>query len=110
MGMGEERYHVIQGEIEEGRFEYSLYQGSYKDGLYDGEIYMELIDSDGMEYYQGIAKEGVWEPQGIMTNGDIVISEVVEDSSTTRQLGCPPEGNKNNGVFWLLPSTYWEDR
>lgn len=108
-GKGEERRHVIQSEIEAGRFEYSLYQGSYKDGLYDGEIYMELIDSDGMEYYEGMANNGVWEPQGIKSNGDVIISEIVEDSSTTRTLSCPLEGNKNQGVTWLLPSTYWGD-
>lgn len=107
-GKGEQRYHVIQGELQERQGLFSLYQGSFCDGLYDGEIYVEVTSEDeGVVSYRGTAKNGVWELQSEVEDGEAVVL-ICEDGESSDQW-MELEYNKNRGVTWLFPSSYWEE-
>ncbi len=108
-GEGEERYNVIQSELEENTGNDSLIQGYYKDGLYDGEIYVEVTWwNQRIESYQGTAQNGVWNPLGAVEDGGVVIRRNLTDPTSSGSW-MDVEGNKDQGVRWLLPSTYWEE-
>lgn len=103
-GKGEERYQVIQSALEEYTGRYSLYQGSYRDGLYDGEIYTEVTwAEDGVESYRGMAENGVWKLHSEVENGEAVI--LICENSEWPGMVMMLKDNKDQGVIWLLPSS-----
>lgn len=105
-GKGEERYQVIQSALEEHTGRYSLYQGSYRDGLYDGEIYTEVTwAEDGVVSYRGTAENGVWKLHSEVENGESVI--LICENSELSDMRMMLKNNKDQGVRWLLPSSYW---
>lgn len=104
-GEGEEKCHIILSELEDGSsILYSLYRGTFKDGLCDGEIYTEETYADEIVGYWGTAKSGVW--QGETDGGGVYALTRVDDGT---QLWESAEYNKDHGVLWLLPSSYWEE-
>lgn len=106
-GQGEERYQVIQSELEEDTGRYSLYRGFFRDGLYHGEIYIEVIWWDELRSYRGTAEDGVWKLLSDVEDGEAVILQCESEDSSG--MWCDIEDNKDNGVAWLLPSSYWEE-
>lgn len=108
-GEGEERYQVIQSELEGGTGRDSLHRGLYKDGLFDGDIYIEVTWADeGVVSYQGTAKNGVWELQSEVEDGEAVMWNNLTDP-TSSGMWSTIEDNKDNGVTWVLPSSYKEE-
>ena len=101
-GEGEEKYHVIPpDDFEECMSWCSLVQGTYADGLYDGEIYHEETGCDGLiDSYYGTAEKGIWITQGETDDGWVKIM-IRKDGGYMSTL---PENNKDEGILRrLLP-------
>lgn len=105
-GEGEERYQVIQKELKDTGI-FSLYRGTYKDGLYNGEMYIKVIGPDKDHGYRGTAENGVWNPLGEVKDGKIPI--FIRGDNGEVYMWMEVGDNKDEGVRWLLPSTYWEE-
>lgn len=107
-GKGEERYHVIQSELGENSGRYSLYQGFFREGLYDGEIYIEVTwADDGVVSYRGTAENGVWKLQSGVEDGGAVV--LIREDSEVSGMWMDLEDNKDHGIEWLLPSSHWAE-
>lgn len=101
-GEGEERYNIVNSEPEEGLGRITCFAGYFQNGLYNGEMHMEITWPDRVEHYRGMAESGNWMP--------------VENDNSSRQYNgwiCEDEnggtwlesetGETNQGVEWLLP-------
>lgn len=101
-GEGTEHYDFIDENLEEG-VEYNRnFIGSFKNGLYDGEIYITNWKSDGnIREWSGTAKSGVWQPMGEKDNkGQYPI--IVELTNPDNYQWMAEKMNKNQGVNGLI--------
>lgn len=101
-GEGAEHYDFIDENLEEG-VEYNRnFIGNFKNGLYDGEIYITNWRSDGnIREWTGTAKNGVWQPMGEKDNkGQYPV--IVEITNPDNYQWMPEKLNKNQGVDGLI--------
>lgn len=105
-GEGEERYQVIQDALEENSGNDSVLRGFYKDGLYNGEIFIEVTWYDRIDTYHGTAEDGVWKLLGETVDGEAVVWSCDDGESSGMWVSL--DDNKDAGPKWLLPLSYWK--
>lgn len=77
--------------------------GTFKDGLYSGEMYMTTLNWDGnQEEWNGVADNGIWSPYGAATNKkEVPICQDVDDEDNYLWLAVSQ--NKDRGIAELMP-------
>lgn len=77
--------------------------GTFKDGLYSGEMYMTTLNWDGnQEEWNGVADNGIWSPYGAATNKkEVPICQDVDDEDNYLWLAVSQ--NKDRGIVELMP-------
>lgn len=77
--------------------------GEFKDGYYNGEMYIMTVDVRGESTdWSGICKGGVWEPIEVGTTTDSVWESYERDSSGNPRFHYLfPKDNKNYGIMGL---------
>lgn len=99
-GEGEERYEVVQSELEEDAGTDSRIRGTYLDGLYNGDMYIEVTWSYGVDRWHGMAENGAWVRQGEIREGKAPVWIQAETGKT--DMWIEMEENEGWGVLWRL--------
>lgn len=101
-GDGAEHYDFIDGNLEPNVGYNRNFIGKFKDGLYNGEIYITDYYSDGnSKEWSGQATEGVWHPMGEKDKkGQYPI--IVQLTNPENYQWMNEKVNKNNGVKGLI--------
>ncbi len=102
-GDGQEHYELdMKQAAKKDRYMQNVI-GTFKDGLYSGEMYLTTLNWDGnQEEWNGFADEGVWSPYGAATNKkEVPICQDVDDDNN--YLWISVRSNKDKGIEELLP-------
>ncbi|MBE5823539.1 MAG: hypothetical protein E7308_05655 [Butyrivibrio sp.] len=103
-GQGQEHYDYNYDEMNEADYYLQNAIGEFKNGLYNGEMYVITVDkNDDTTEWEGICNNGSWE-QVLYTSADskgkVPYLSQMEDSD--RHLYMTIEGAKNNGVRGII--------
>lgn len=102
-GDGQEHYDLDMSQAaDQGRYIQNVI-GTFKDGLYSGEMYLTTLNWDGnQEEWNGLADEGVWNPYGAATNKrEVPVCQDVDDGNN--YLWIQTRSNKDRGIAELMP-------
>lgn len=101
-GDGAEHYDFIDENLEANVSYNRNFIGSFKNGLYDGEIYITDYYSNGnVKEWTGTAKNGVWQPMGDKDKmGQYPV--IVEKTNPDNYQWMAEIKNKNQGVDGLI--------
>lgn len=101
-GDGAEHYDFIDENLDEDISYNRNFIGNFKNGLYDGEIYITNYHKDGnVKEWSGTAVNGVWQPMGEKDNqGKYPI--IVELTNPDNYQWMKATENKNNGVDGII--------
>ena len=102
-GMGQEHYDLDLSQADRKDRYIQNVIGTFKDGLYSGEMYLTTLNWDGnQEEWNGIADEGVWSPYGSATNKrEVPVCRDVDDDDN--YLWLSTKNNKERGIGELMP-------
>lgn len=103
-GQGQEHYDYNYDEMNEADYYLQNAIGEFKNGLYNGEMYVITVDkNDDTTEWEGTCNNGSWE-QVLYTSADskgkVPYLSQIEDSD--RHLYMTIEGAKNNGVRGII--------
>ena len=103
-GQGQEHYDYNYDEMNEADYYLQNAIGEFKNGLYNGEMYVITVDkNDNTTEWEGTCNNGSWE-QVLYTSADskgkVPYLSQMEDSD--RHLYMTIEGAKNNGVRGII--------
>lgn len=102
-GDGQEHYELdMKQAAKKDRYMQNVI-GTFKDGLYSGEMYLTTLSWDGnQEEWNGFADEGIWSPYAAATNKkEVPICQDVDDDGN--YLWITVRSNKDRGIDELLP-------
>lgn len=103
-GEGAEHYDFMEGNLVPGVGYNRNFIGNFKDGLYDGEIYITNYYSEAggnVKEWTGTAKAGVWQPMGQKDKqGQYPI--IVEKTNKDNYQWMKQSDNKNQGITDLI--------
>ncbi|MCI6553424.1 MAG: hypothetical protein MR430_07835 [Lachnospiraceae bacterium] len=101
-GEGAEHYDFVEENLEKEEGYNRNFIGSFRDGLYDGEIYITNYYSGGnVKEWSGTARQGVWEPLGDKDQqGRYPV--IVELKNKDNYQWIYEKENKNAGVDGLI--------
>lgn len=102
-GDGQEHYDLDLGQAAlKDRYLQNVI-GTFKNGLYSGEMYLTTLNWDGnQEEWNGFADEGIWSPYGAATSKkEVPICQDVDDDSN--YLWIEVRKNKERGIDELIP-------
>ncbi|MBQ7839236.1 MAG: hypothetical protein IJ390_01920 [Lachnospiraceae bacterium] len=102
-GEGQEHYDLDMSQASNKTRYLQNMIGTFKDGLYSGEMYLTTLNWDGnQEEWNGVAEEGIWSPYGAATNKkEIPICRDVDDDDN--YLWIMVSKNKERGIGELMP-------
>lgn len=97
-GEGHERYDLDVGKAEPGSRYFQNVIGKFKDGLYDGEMYINTLNSDkNVQEWKGKAKDGVFETfEGRDLEGRVPVCQDVQNPDS--HMWIQPLENKDQGI------------
>ncbi len=102
-GDGQEHYDLDMSQAaKEDRYIQNVI-GTFRDGMYDGEMYLTTLDwRNRQEEWNGLAEGGVWSPYGAATSRREV--PVCQDvSNEDNYLWITVRSNKDRGISELMP-------
>ena len=102
-GEGQEHYDLDMSKAAKNDRYLQNVIGTFRDGLYSGEMYLTTLDPGGkQEEWNGIAEEGIWSPYGAATNKKEVpvCRDVANDDN---YLWLMVKNNKERGIEELMP-------
>ena len=101
-GDGAEHYDFIDENLDSDMTYNRNFIGNFKNGLYDGEMYITNYHKDGnVKEWSGTAVNGVWQPLGD-TDGQGKYAVIVELTNPDNYQWMKVAENKNNGVSGLI--------
>ncbi len=102
-GEGQEHYDLDMGQAAKKDRYLQNVIGTFRDGLYSGEMYMTTLGWNGeQEEWNGLAEEGIWSPYGAATNKkEIPVCQNVADDNN--YLWIMVKNNKERGIEELMP-------
>lgn len=102
-GEGQEHYDLDMSKAARNDRYLQNVIGTFKDGLYSGEMYLTTLDPNGkQEEWNGLAEEGIWSPYGAATNKKEV--PVCRDTTNDdNYLWIMVKNNKDRGIEELVP-------
>ena len=97
-GEGHERYDLDVGKAEPGSRYFQNIIGNFKDGLYDGDMYINTLNTEkNVQEWKGKAKNGVFETfEGRDLEGRVPICQDVQNPDS--HMWIQPLENKDQGI------------
>lgn len=102
-GEGQEHYELDMSKASRKDRYIQNVIGTFKNGLYSGEMYLTTLNWDGnQEEWNGMADGGIWSPYGAGTNAkEVPICRDVDDDNN--YLWISVRDNKEQGIDELMP-------
>lgn len=102
-GEGQEHYDLdMSNAAKQERYLQNVI-GTFRDGLYSGEMYLTTLNWDGnQEEWNGFAEEGIWSPYGAATSWkEVPVCQDVDDDDNF--LWIAVKNNRDRGIAELRP-------
>jgi len=101
-GFGQEHVDLNMSQAAESGYYIQNVIGTFKDGLYSGEMYLTTLDNNGtQEEWNGLADMGIWSPYGSGTN-KIEVPVCRNSKDEDHYLWLAVRDNKDRGITQLL--------
>lgn len=102
-GEGQEHYDLDMSKAAKQERYLQNVIGTFRDGLYSGEMYLTTLNWDGnQEEWNGFAEEGIWSPYGAATSWkEVPVCQDVDDDDNF--LWIAVKNNRDRGIAELCP-------